>query len=142
MAIWQKEFTLEVLNNTHDNMVKYLGITFINFGDNFLEASMPVDHRTKQPFGLLHGGASVVLAESLGSLAGHLCIKNPNFVPVGQEINANHLKAVSNGIVTGKAIPFHIGLKSHVWGIEIYNEKKALVCISRLTLAIIEKTNT
>lgn len=135
--IWKKPFTLEGLNNTENNMVKYLGIEFSAFGDDFLEATMPVDHRTHQPFGLLHGGASVVLAESLGSLAGFLCLEDMNQAVVGQEINANHIRGVKSGVVTGRAKPVHLGRQSQVWSIEISNEEGKLVAISRLTLAVI-----
>jgi 1,4-dihydroxy-2-naphthoyl-CoA hydrolase len=135
--IWKKEFNLEGLNNTENNLVKHLGIEFTAFGDDFLEATMPVDARTHQPFGILHGGASVVLAESMGSLAGFLCLADPKFICVGQEINANHLRSVKSGVVTGKAYPIHLGRTSQVWGIEIKNEEGKLVAISRLTLAVV-----
>lgn len=135
--IWKKAFTLEGLNNTENNMVKHLGIEFSAFGDDYLEATMPVDHRTHQPFGLLHGGASVVLAESLGSLAGFLCLEDTQKVVVGQEINANHIRGVKSGVVTGRAKPVHIGRQSQVWSIEIRNKEDKLVAISRLTLAVV-----
>lgn len=135
--IWKKEFTLEGLNNTEQNMVKHVGIEFSAFGDNFLEASMPVDERTLQPFGVLHGGASVVLAETIGSMAGYLCLEDPKQTTVGQEINANHIRPVRNGLVTGRATPIHLGRQSQVWSIELRNEQGKLVAISRLTLAVI-----
>lgn len=135
--IWQKEFTIEQLNQTKDNLVKHIGIEFTEFGDNYLMAKMPVDKRTHQPFGLLHGGASVVLAESLGSLAGYLCLANSNQITVGQEINANHLKSVKSGWVFGKAEPIHLGKRSQVWNIIITDEKEQLIAVSRLTLAVI-----
>jgi 1,4-dihydroxy-2-naphthoyl-CoA hydrolase len=135
--IWEKEFTIEGLNNTENNLVKHLGIAFSKKEDNFLEATMPVDERTHQPFGILHGGASVVLAETLGSMAGYLCIENPEMITVGQEINANHLRSVKTGFVTGRATPIHIGRSSQVWSIEIKNEEGKLVAISRLTLAVV-----
>ena len=135
--IWKKPFTLEGINNTQNNMVKHIGIEFSAFGDDYLEATMPVDARTHQPFGLLHGGASVVLAESLGSLAGFLCLADMNKAVVGQEINANHIRGVKSGIVTGRAKPIHLGRQSQVWSIEIRNEENKLVAISRLTLAVI-----
>lgn len=136
--IWKKPFTLEGLNNTENNLVKHLGIEFSAFGDDYLEAIMPVDHRTHQPFGLLHGGASVVLAESLGSLAGFLCLEDMGNAVVGQEINANHIRGVKSGIVTGRATPVHLGRQSQVWSIEIRNEDDKLVAISRLTLAVVK----
>ena len=136
--IWKKPFTLEGLNNTENNLVKHLGIEFSAFGDDYLEAIMPVDHRTHQPFGLLHGGASVVLAESLGSLAGFLCLEDMGNAVVGQEINANHIRGVKSGTVTGRATPIHLGRQSQVWSIEIRNEDDKLVAISRLTLAVVK----
>ena len=136
--IWKKPFTLEGVNKTQNNMVKHLGIEFSAFGDDYLEAIMPVDARTHQPFGLLHGGASVVLAETIGSLAGFLCLEEEGKVVVGQEINANHIRGVKSGIVTGRATPIHLGRQSQVWSIEIRNEQDKLVAISRLTLAVVK----
>lgn len=135
--IWKKEFTIQALNATENNMVKYLNIEFTNYGSNFLEATMPVDARTHQPFGLLHGGASVVLAESLGSLAGYLCLEDMNKAVVGQEINANHIGSVRNGKVIGRAEPIHVGRTSQVWQVTIKDEKDKLICVSRMTLAVI-----
>lgn len=135
--IWKKKFTIEALNATENNMVKHLGIEFTNFGENFLEATMPVDARTHQPFGLLHGGASVVLAESLGSLAGYLCLEDISKAVVGQEINANHIGSVREGKVTGRAEAIHIGRTSQVWQVSIKDQKGKLICISRMTLAVI-----
>ncbi|MEZ4930094.1 MAG: hotdog fold thioesterase [Chitinophagales bacterium] len=135
--IWKKEFTIAALNATEKNMVKYLDIEFTNFGNNFLEATMPVNEKTHQPFGLLHGGASVVLAESLGSLAGYLCLEDKNKAVVGQEINANHIGSVRNGKVTGRAEPIHLGRTSQVWQVTIKDEKNKLICVSRMTLAVI-----
>jgi len=102
---------------------------------------MPVDERTKQPFGLLHGGASVALAETLGSIGASMCVEPAKFLCVGQEINANHVRAVSSGLVTGTARPLHIGGRTHVWSIEIVNEAGKLVCVSRLTMAVIRAEN-
>ena len=116
-----------------------LGIEFTGIGDDWLEARMPVDHRTIQPAGLLHGGASVALAETLGSIASLLCIDAEKQLPVGLEINANHIKSARSGWVTGRATPLHIGRTTHVWEIKIHNENKDLVCISRLTVAIIDR---
>ncbi|MEM1137134.1 MAG: hotdog fold thioesterase [Bacteroidota bacterium] len=120
-------------------MVTHLGIEFTEIGKDFLCAKMPVDERTKQPLGLLHGGASVVLAETLGSLAATLCIDQEQFIGVGLEINANHIRSMKEGFVYGKATPLHIGRSTHVWQIQIKNEKSELVCTSRITMAIIEK---
>ena len=126
----------EISKNT---MVEHLGIEFLEIGQNFISAKMPVDHRTIQPMGLLHGGASIVLAETLGSVASSILVDKNKFHCVGLEINANHIKSARNGYVTGKAIPIHIGKKTHVWDIRIINENEDLVCVSRLTVAIIEK---
>jgi 1,4-dihydroxy-2-naphthoyl-CoA hydrolase len=120
-------------------MVAHLGIEFTAIGEDYLEARMPVDHRTTQPLGLLHGGASVALAETLGSVAATCCIDPTTHFVVGLEINANHIRSVREGYVTGKTTPIHIGEKTHVWEIRISNEAGELVCISRITIAILEK---
>lgn len=138
MKVWKKDFTLEALNTHSNNMVKNLDIVFTEFGDDFIIGKMPVNERTKQPFGLLHGGASVVLAESLGSMAGYLCLEDTKKAVVGLEINANHLRGVRDGFVYGKAYPVHIGSKTQVWSIDITDELGKKVCISRLTLAVID----
>jgi len=122
-----------------NTMVEHLGIEFSSFGEDYIEARMPVDHRTHQPMGLLHGGASVALAETLGSVASSLLIDLSRQACVGIEINANHIKSVRNGYVTGKAMPIHIGKKTHVWDIRITSDAGLLVCVSRLTVAIIDK---
>lgn len=119
-------------------MAEYLGIEILEVGEDFIKGRMPVDHRTVQPFGLLHGGASVTLAETLGSIGGGLCIDFPEKTVVGIDINANHIKSARSGFVTGVAKPIHVGGKTQVWEIKIENEKNQLVCISRLTLAVIE----
>lgn len=138
MGIWKKDFTIEALNQGAINMLKYLEIEFTEFSDDYIIGKMPVNEKTKQPLGLLHGGASVVLAESLGSMAGFLCLKNTNQTTVGLEINANHLQSATSGFVYGKASPIHLGRKTQVWSIEITNEEGKKVCISRLTLSIID----
>ena len=135
--IWIKPIDLERLNNLPPNMASYIGIEFIGFTDNTLSARMPVDHRTHQPFGILHGGASVVLAETLGSVASLLLVDETQFRAVGLEINANHLRPVKEGYVLGVCSPIHIGQKTHVWDIRITNEAGKPVCVSRLTVAII-----
>lgn len=122
-----------------NTMGDHLGIIFTEIGDDYLKATMPVDHRTKQPYGLLHGGASVVLAETLGSIGAHLVIDSTKFICVGIEINANHLRGVREGIVTGIATPLHTGKTTHVWEIKIYDDREKLVCVSRLTVAIVKK---
>ncbi|MEM8966263.1 MAG: hotdog fold thioesterase [Bacteroidota bacterium] len=121
------------------NMVEHLGIEFTEINTDGLTARMPVDHRTNQPMGLLHGGASVVLAETVGSVASQLCVDTEKYYCVGLDINANHLKAVTHGFVYGMAKALHIGRRTHVWEIRIVNEKQQLVCISRLTMAVVEK---
>ncbi len=118
---------------------KQLGIEFTEVGTDYLCARMPVDHRTKQPFGLLHGGASVVLAETLGSAAANSCIDNTQQHCVGLEINANHIRSVSEGYVYGRATAIHLGKTTQIWEIRITNEEGKLVCISRLTMAILDK---
>jgi 1,4-dihydroxy-2-naphthoyl-CoA hydrolase len=138
--IWKKPIDLEVLNRWHDNtMQRHLGIEFIDAGDDFLKARMPVDHRTKQPEGLLHGGANVVLAESLGSAASVLCIDAEEYFVVGLEINANHIRSVRDGYVTGITQPIHLGRSTQVWEIKIYDDQNRLSCISRITNAILKK---
>lgn len=119
-----------------DTAIPHLGIEFLEMGDDFLRARMPVDARTRQPFGLLHGGASVVLAETLGSSAANLCLDDPAVQAAGIEINANHVRAVTEGWVIGTARPVHIGRATQVWEIRIVDERDKLVCISRLTLAV------
>lgn len=133
-----KNIPLEALNAFRANtLVGHLGIEITNIGEDFLEGTMPVDERTHQPAGMLHGGASVVLAETLGSIASHLLIDRTNFVAVGLEVNANHLKGVKSGLVTGTARAIHIGRQTHVWDIRICNAEGQLTCISRLTMAVI-----
>ncbi len=138
MSIWHDEQTLEALNAArHGTLIHHLDIIFSEIGDEFVRASMPVDERTKQPYGLLHGGASVVLAETLGSTGASMCVDGSRFVCVGQEINANHVRAVRRGHVTGTARPVHMGGRTQVWSIEIVNDSQELVCISRLTIAVV-----
>jgi 1,4-dihydroxy-2-naphthoyl-CoA hydrolase len=142
MGIFNKDATVKSLNDWSKNtMSELIGIEFTRIGDDFLEAKMPVDKRTHQPLGLLHGGASVALAETLGSVAATLCVDQANQYCVGLEINANHVRAVREGYVTGVTRPIHIGKKTHVWEIRISNEKQELVCISRITMAVLEKKN-
>ncbi len=121
------------------HMADHLGIEWVEFGDNFLKARMPVDHRTKQPFGLLHGGASCVLAETLGSVGAALVVDPEKHNCVGLEINANHVRSAREGFVTGLASPIHIGASTQVWDIKIYDEREKLVCVSRLTVAVIPR---
>ena len=139
MAIWFREYNIESIKELgKGNMGDHIGIELIELGDNYIKGRMPVDHRTKQPTGVLHGGAMVALAETLGSVGGNLVVDMNKFSCVGLDINANHLRSVSSGYVYGIAFPMHIGRTTQVWTIEIHNEAGKLVCISRLTLAVIE----
>ncbi|MCS6917698.1 MAG: hotdog fold thioesterase [Chitinophagales bacterium] len=139
-TVWYRPFTLEWLNQWHDNTLqRHLGIVFTEIGPDYLKAVMPVDWFTKQPAGLLHGGANVVLAESLGSAASVLCVDWEQFTVVGLEINANHLRAVRQGTVTGITRPIHLGRSTHIWEIKIYNDEHQLSCISRITNMILER---
>ena len=140
MSLFHPSVTLEILNKMSANtMVEHLGIVFTAIGDDYIQATMPVDHRTHQPYGLLHGGASVALAETLGSVAAHCCIDTSIQYCVGLDINANHVKGIKQGTVTGTTKPIHIGKRTHVWEIRITNEQNELICISRLTMAVIDK---
>lgn len=133
-------FTLDQLNAMgRKSAVEHLGIEFTEIGPDYLIARMPVDERTHQPAGLLHGGASVLLAETLGSVAGNLCVDTEQQMCVGLEINANHLRSVRSGWVYGKVTPIHVGRSTQVWDIRIYNEADQAVCVSRLTLAVIPR---
>jgi 1,4-dihydroxy-2-naphthoyl-CoA hydrolase len=118
-------------------MVEHLGIEFTEIGDDFIRGTMPVDGRTRQPYGLLHGGASVALAETLGSTGATMCVDTKEYQCVGQEINANHLRPARSGYVTGTARPVHLGGRTQVWAIDIVNEAGRLVCTSRLTVAVV-----
>ncbi|NDJ57313.1 1,4-dihydroxy-2-naphthoyl-CoA hydrolase [Enterobacteriaceae bacterium 4M9] len=135
--IWKREVTLEALNAfNQDCMVGLLDIRFVRIGDDELEATMPVDNRTRQPFGQLHGGASVVLAESLGSVAGWLCTEGEQKV-VGLEVNANHLRSAREGTVRGVCRALHTGRRHQVWQIDIFDDQGRMCCSSRLTTAVV-----
>lgn len=135
--IWKVRPTPEFLQAHPDkNMAHHLGIEVTDIGDDFITARMPVDARTTQPYGILHGGASCVLAETLGSVAGSFCVEPGKQIVVGLEINANHIRSVKEGFVYGTAKPIHIGRSTQVWDIQIVDANKKLVCISRLTLAV------
>lgn len=139
MGIWKQEFTVEGINTMSNNtLVSHLKINFTEFGEDYLIAEMPVTHETVQPMRILHGGANVVLAETLGSVASVLCLENPmTHNPVGLDINANHLRSVpEGGKVFGKVTPIHIGNTTHVWKIEIRDQADKLTCVSRLTMMI------
>ena len=138
MSIWFKPYTLADLP-IRGGMPKHLGMEFTEIGPDFLTLRMPVDERTHQPDGILHGGASVALAETVGSFAATLVVDPSKYRCVGQEINANHIRAVTGGFVIGTARPYHIGRRSQVWEIRIVDERDKLVCISRLTMAVIDK---
>ena len=140
-AIWFGNVDLAAMNAPSDDINTLLDVRMEEYGDDWITASMPVDKRTHQPYGILHGGASVVLAESLGSIASYLCIDSSQFYCVGLEVNANHLKAVKSGRVTAIARPFHLGRTTHVWDIRLSNEAGALTCIARLTMAVVPLKN-
>jgi 1,4-dihydroxy-2-naphthoyl-CoA hydrolase len=138
--IFEPNITLEILNSWGENtMTDFLDIRFTKIGDDYLEATMPVSPKTKQPLGLLHGGANVVLAETLGSVAATLTLDTKQQYCVGLEINANHLKSVKEGFVKGVTKPIHLGKKTQVWEVKIYTEQGDLSCISRITIAVIDK---
>ena len=140
MGIFKGNITLEGLNALSKNtMAEAIGIEFTAIGPDFLEAKMPVDSRTRQPFGLLHGGASVALSETMGSVAATCCVDLSRQFCVGLEINANHIRGIRDGYVKGTTSPVHIGKKTQVWETRIVNEKEELVCISRITLAVLDK---
>jgi 1,4-dihydroxy-2-naphthoyl-CoA hydrolase len=142
MGIFKTIMSVDDLNKWSVNtMAEQLGIRFTEVGENSLTASMPVDQRTHQPLGLLHGGASVALAETLGSVAASMTLDQTKQFCVGLDINANHIKGVRDGVVFGKTIPVHIGKKTQVWEIRITTTTNELVCISRITMAILDKRN-
>ena len=141
MSIWfNQSISLEKIKEFgKDSMAEFLGMEWTSIGDDFLEMSLPVNEKTKQPYGLLHGGASCVLAETVGSVASALVIDMNKFYCVGLEINANHVRGAKEGIVLGKATPLHLGKTTHVWDIKIKDSNDKLICVSRLTVAIIAK---
>lgn len=140
MGIFAEGTTVAELNKwSKGTMAEHLGIEITNVGEKSLEARMPVDHRTHQPLGLLHGGASVALAETLGSLAATCCVDRSKQYCVGLEINANHLRSAKSGYVYGVTSPIHIGKRTQVWEIQISDEQKKMVCVSRITMAVLDK---
>ena len=141
MSIWfKKDLSLEDINPlTPNTMGKQLGMEWVTIGDTFMQMRMPVDERTKQPYGLLHGGASCALAETIGSVASYFVIDNEKFICVGLEINANHIRSATKGFVTATCMPLHIGASTHVWDIKITDERDKLICVSRLTVAVLKK---
>lgn len=140
MTIWKIPFTIEMINERNKNtMVDWLGIEFTEIGDNYLIARMPIDHRTKQPFGIMHGGASAALAETVGSIAANYAVDQAHHQCVGLDLNTSHLKMVQEGYVYGVAKPIHLGKKTHVWEVRTYNEQKQLVSQSRMTMYVLDK---
>lgn len=140
MSHWRRRPSMDELNAaSRDTMVENLGIQFTRLSEDSLVATMPVDARTHQPYGILHGGASITLAETLGSMGASLCLDFSTHYPVGLEINANHLRAITKGTVTGTATPIHVGRSTQVWNIDITDEQERLICVSRITLAVLER---
>lgn len=139
MSIWfNKNVTLEEISKYGENtMADYLGLKWVEIGDDYLKLSMPVNASTRQPYGFLHGGASCVLAETVGSVGSALVMDREKYYCVGLEINANHLRSVTEGTVTAISAPLHLGKSTHVWDIKIYDDKEKLFCVSRLTVAIL-----
>ena len=142
MSIWYKSINLEELELRNKNtMSEYLGIEFIEIGDDFIIAKMPVDHRTKQPVGIMHGGASCVLAETVGSIAANYCVDLTKYYCVGLDINTNHIRSIREGFVYATAKPFHIGRSTQVWGIDIVNDKQQMISVNRLTMTVLARSN-
>jgi 1,4-dihydroxy-2-naphthoyl-CoA hydrolase len=140
MSIWKRTATpAELTAAGARSLSGHLGIAITELGADFVRGTMPVNAHTHQPFGLLHGGASVALAETLGSIGSMLCVDTERFMVVGQEINANHIRGKSSGLITATARPLHLGRTSHVWHIELRDEREQLVCVSRLTIAVVER---
>jgi len=140
MSIWRTPTSVEHLREySRDTLAATIGIQVTEIGADFLRATMPVNSSTHQPMGVLHGGASVALAETVGSLAANMCVDQNLYACLGQEINANHLRSVSSGVVTATARAYHIGKRSQVWQIEIRDEQEKLVCVSRLTMAVVDR---
>src|ERR1700679_1709994 len=140
MIPWHSVLSVKELNSGRGGtLIEHLGIEFTEIGDDYIRGTMPVDARTRQPYGLLHGGASVALAETLGSMGAAMCVDVKEYQVVGQEINANHVRAARTGLVTGTARPVHLGGRTQVWTIDIVNEAGKLACTSRLTVAVIRR---
>ncbi len=140
MSIWHAEVDLAKLERAAgDTFAERIGVRIVEAGPDYLRATLPVTPEMHQPTGVLHGGVSVALAETVGSIAATLCVDAERFLCLGQEINANHLRSISTGLLTATARPFHIGSRSQVWGIEIRDERDRLICISRLTMAVVAR---
>jgi 1,4-dihydroxy-2-naphthoyl-CoA hydrolase len=141
-SIWKRNLSLEEINrSSRESIAEHVGIKIIEKGDDFITATMPVDKRTKQPLGILHGGASVLLAETLGSIASYMTL-DKNDISVGLEIKANHIKSVTKGLVTGTVRPVHLGKTTQIWDISIKDDQDKLVCVSRLTLMILNHSES
>ncbi len=140
MSIWLTKPDLDMINQFGQNtLASHLGIKFVEIGEDFLKASMPVDHRTHQPMGILHGGASVALSETLASTGAYLCLDTRSHYCVGLEINANHIRSVRTGEITGLGKPVHLGKTTQVWEVRMCDEKERLTCISRVTMAVLNR---
>ncbi len=140
MSIWYKNISLEELTSRNKNtMSDFLGIAFIEIGDDYIIAKMPVDDRTKQPVGIMHGGASCVLAETVGSIAANCCVDLTKYYCVGLDINTNHIRSIREGFVYATAKPYHLGRSTHVWGINIVNDKDQMISVNRLTMTVLTK---
>ena len=138
MKIWKRELDLAgAVERCKNTMVDHLGIEFVEIGDDYLTARMPIDHRTKQPMGIMHGGASCALAETVGSTAANFCVESGQYC-VGLDINVNHIRAIRSGLVYATAKPYHLGRSTQVWGIDIFDEEKKRVSVSRLTMAVLK----
>ena len=141
MSIWKMPLTIEDVNNRSANTaVEHLGIIFSAFTENSLSATMPIDHRTCQPLGLLHGGISAALAETVASSAANYCVDQREAYCVGLDINANHIRGITSGIVTATASPFHLGKSTQVWEVRIVDQAQRLICIARMTMAVIRRS--
>jgi 1,4-dihydroxy-2-naphthoyl-CoA hydrolase len=141
-SIWKRELSLDAINQRgKGTLTEHLGIHFNAMGSDYLSAIMPIDQRTIQPMGILHGGATCALAETVGSVAANLCIDLQNHLCVGLDINVNHIRSVKSGMITAIAKPLHLGKTTQVWEIKIYNEEKKLIAASRLTMAVLSKKN-
>ncbi len=142
MNIWRRPITVDELNQYQQHtLVTHLGIRYTEVGEDYLQATMPVDARTKQPAGILHGGASAALAETLGSTGANLVVDRAKTLCVGLELNCNHIRAMREGQVTGTARPLHIGKTTQVWEIRITDDRERLVCVSRITMAVLDRSN-
>jgi len=140
MKIWKTFIDLNIANERGKNsMLEYLGIEFVGVGDDYLEATMPVNAKTRQPMGIMHGGASCVLAETVGSTAAQYCLDVNTHYCVGLDINTNHIRSIRDGIVKAKATPYHLGKSTQVWSIEIKNSEEKLISVTRLTMAVLSR---